>query len=65
MGETGAAAPENRYAHPSDQSNGMVDVEGESGETADGEIRSAAERKEDEEGGNGFIPPMGGNMGPR
>ena len=63
-GETGAVRPEdNRYAHPFDH-NGLVDVEGESDETADGEIRSAAERKEDEERGRGFIPPMGGNMGP-
>jgi hypothetical protein len=65
VGNIGAVGPENRYAHPFDQTNGMVDVEGESDETADGEIRSAAERKNDEKRGDGFIPPMGGNMGPR
>jgi uncharacterized membrane protein len=65
VGETEAAGPENRYGQPFDQTNGMVNVEGESDETADGEIRSAAERKDDEERGRGDIPPMGGNMGPR
>jgi hypothetical protein len=36
-----------------------VDVEGESDGTAEGEIRSAAERHEEHEPGT--IPPLGGN----
>ncbi|MDQ0676817.1 hypothetical protein QFZ30_000199 [Arthrobacter pascens] len=63
VGETGAVGPENRYAHPFDQTNGMVDVEGESDETADGDIRSAAERKRRRETGQRLHPPNGRQHG--
>ncbi|UZX04816.1 SRPBCC family protein [Arthrobacter sp. CDRTa11] len=64
-GPAGVDQPEhNRFAHPFDQTNGLVDVEGESDETADGELRSAAQRREDEQRGRGFIPPpTGGTTG--
>lgn len=45
---------------PFDQTNGLVDFEGESDGTAEGEIHSAAERREDDEPGT--IPPLGGNV---
>ncbi|MEV7606817.1 SRPBCC family protein [Paenarthrobacter sp. NPDC089322] len=51
--------------HPFDQTNGLVDVEGDSDETADSDTYSAAERKERGEGGPGYIPPMGGLPGQR
>jgi hypothetical protein len=69
-GRTGAAgalafsAENNRFAHLFDQTNGLVDVEGESDETADGEIYSAAERKQEEKHSEAYLPPMGGNLGP-
>ncbi|WP_066289532.1 SRPBCC family protein [Arthrobacter sp. B6] len=62
-GETRAAGSEfNRFAHPFDQTNGLVDFEGESDETAEGESYSSAERKarhRDE----GNIPPISGTLG--
>ena len=65
-GEPRAEGPEfNRFAHPFDQTNGLVDSEGESGGTAEGENYSAAERKHQEGRNEGYIPPMGGNLGPR
>ncbi|MET3719853.1 MULTISPECIES: SRPBCC family protein [unclassified Arthrobacter] len=45
---------------PFDQTNGLVDLEGESDETAEGEIHNAAERREDNEPGT--VPPLGGNV---
>lgn len=51
--------------HVFDQTNGLVDLEGDSDETAGSDTRSAAERKEDEDRGPGFIPPMGGLPGQR
>lgn len=48
--------------HVFDQTNGLVDLEGDSDETADSDTRSAAER---DENGPGFIPPMGGLPGQR
>ncbi|WP_426228742.1 SRPBCC family protein [Pseudarthrobacter sp. DSP2-3-2b1] len=64
---TGAATStvgggERSPGHPFDQTNGLVDFEGESDETADGETRSAAERREDDPV-KGNIPPLGGNLG--
>jgi carbon monoxide dehydrogenase subunit G len=48
---------------PFDQTNGLVDVEGESDETAEGELRSAADRRKEHE--HGTIPPLlGGNVQP-
>ncbi|MCM0616065.1 SRPBCC family protein [Paenarthrobacter sp. TYUT067] len=46
--------------HPFDQTNGLADVDGDSDETAESDTRSAAERKQDEERGPGFIPPQSG-----
>jgi ribosome-associated toxin RatA of RatAB toxin-antitoxin module len=51
--------------HVFDQTNGLVDVEGDSDETAESDTRSAAERKAEEGRGEGFIPPMGGMPGQR
>jgi ribosome-associated toxin RatA of RatAB toxin-antitoxin module len=45
---------------PFDQTNGLVDFEGESDETAEGETGSAAERREKNEPGT--LPPLGGNV---
>jgi ribosome-associated toxin RatA of RatAB toxin-antitoxin module len=46
--------------HVFDQTNGLVDLEGDSDETADSDTRSAAERQKDEDRGPGFIPPQSG-----
>jgi len=51
--------------HPFDQTNGLVDVEGDSDETAASDTRSAAEREERADKGPGTIPPnlAAGNTG--
>jgi hypothetical protein len=58
-----AQPPYNRYAHPFDQTGGLVDFEGESDETAEGENYSATARgnrhKEER-----TIPPYGGLFNP-
>jgi hypothetical protein len=46
--------------HVFDQTHGLVDLEGDSDETADSDTRSAAERQKDEDRGPGFIPPQSG-----
>ncbi|WOH18006.1 SRPBCC family protein [Paenarthrobacter sp. GOM3] len=51
--------------HPFDQTNGLADDDGDSDGTAESDTRSAAERKDDEDRGEGFIPPMGGLPGQR
>lgn len=57
-GETGGAtAPTSRFAHPFDQTNGLVDFEGESDETAEGESYSSSERKHRHDRDDRFIPP--------
>lgn len=48
--------------HPFDQTNGLADIDGDSDETADSDTRSAAERKQDEDRGPGFIPPQSGML---
>jgi ribosome-associated toxin RatA of RatAB toxin-antitoxin module len=48
--------------HPFDQTNGLADLDGDSDETADSDTRSAAERKDDEDRGPGFIPPQSGML---
>lgn len=48
--------------HPFDQTNGLADVDGDSDETADSDTRSAAERKDKESRGPGFIPPQSGGL---
>ena len=62
---TATTGPEyNRFAHPFDQTNGLVDFEGESDETAEGENYSAAERlREQRRHDDGHLPPMGGGLG--
>ena len=64
--QTEAAAPAeqppyNRFAHPFDQTGGLVDLEGESDETAEGESYSSAERRTRRRGGN--LPPIDGSLG--
>ncbi|MCU1518509.1 MAG: cyclase [Pseudarthrobacter sp.] len=53
---------EDRIGHQFDQTNGLVDTEGESDETADGELYSEGERRE-EDNRPGGLPPLGGNLG--
>ena len=50
---------DDRIGHAFDQTNGMVDIEGESDETAEGEKFSAGERQE-RDNPPGGIPPMAG-----
>jgi carbon monoxide dehydrogenase subunit G len=54
--------PYNRFEHPFDQTNGLVDFEGESDETADGENYSSAERRQRKEQG-WSLPPNPGHTG--
>ena len=60
MSGSAAVGTDRAPGQPFDQTNGLVDFEGESDGTAEGEIRSAAERREDKEPGT--IPPLGGNV---
>lgn len=53
--------PDYRFEHPFDQTNGLVDLEGESGGTAHGENYSAAERRQREEHSRGLPPTPGGS----
>jgi uncharacterized membrane protein len=56
-GQSGAERPYyDRFTHPFDQTNGLVDFEGESDETAEGENYSSAERKNRHERENTFPP---------
>jgi ribosome-associated toxin RatA of RatAB toxin-antitoxin module len=59
-----AAAPRayNRFEHPFDQTGGLVDFEGESDETAEGENYSATARK-NRHNREDTIPPYGGIFG--
>ncbi|MCO4236699.1 SRPBCC family protein [Pseudarthrobacter raffinosi] len=61
----GEPSAHNRYTHPFDQTGGMVDLEGESDGSAEGEIRSAAQRKVKKPDDDGTIPPLGGTLGDR
>ncbi|MGX1159352.1 carbon monoxide dehydrogenase subunit G [Pseudarthrobacter sp. SLBN-100] len=62
--EEPAAAPRpyNRFEHPFDQTGGLVDFEGESDETADGENYSSAERR-NRRHDEGNLPPFSGTLG--
>jgi carbon monoxide dehydrogenase subunit G len=60
MSGSAAVGTDRSPGQPFDQTNGLVDLEGESDETAEGELRSAAERREEHEPGT--IPPLGGNV---
>lgn len=59
---TGSALSEERFGKPFDQTNGLVDFEGDSDETAGSDTRSAAERQ-DEENRDGGLPPAAGSLG--
>ncbi|MGP4031878.1 SRPBCC family protein [Pseudarthrobacter sp. 1C304] len=50
-------------AKPFDQTNGLVDMEGDSDETALSDTASEAERRARTEGGPGTVPPAGGSLG--
>ncbi|WP_445153478.1 SRPBCC family protein [Arthrobacter sp. Hor0625] len=57
-------APDTRPAgKPFDQTNGLVDTEGDSDETALSDTASEAERRARTEGGPGALPPAGGSLG--
>ena len=60
MAGSAAVGTDRAPGQPFDQTNGLVDVEGESDGTAEGEIRSAAARREEHQPGT--IPPLGGNV---
>ncbi len=62
-GEAEAAPrPYNRFEHPFDQTGGLVDFEGESDETADGENYSSGERR-NRRHDEGNLPPFSGTLG--
>ncbi len=50
-------------AKPFDQTNGLVDTEGDSDGTALSDTASEAERRARTEGGPGTLPPAGGSLG--
>jgi carbon monoxide dehydrogenase subunit G len=52
-----------RFGHVFDQTNGLVDFEGESDETAEGENYSAAERKNRHDREDRMLPPNPGSTG--
>lgn len=54
----------NRFAHPFDQTGGLVDLMGESDESAEGEAHSRADRRDVRRAG-GTVPPLGGSLGDR
>ncbi|MBT2537756.1 SRPBCC family protein [Arthrobacter sp. ISL-69] len=60
--DSGSALSGERIAKPFDQTNGLVDFEGDSDQTAASDTRSAAERK-DEEKRDGGLPPAAGSLG--
>ncbi|WP_320536728.1 SRPBCC family protein [Pseudarthrobacter sp. IC2-21] len=54
----------NRFAHPFDQTGGLVDLEGESDGSAEGEAHSRADRRGIRRA-DGTFPPLGGTLGDR
>jgi hypothetical protein len=54
----------NRFAHPFDQTGGLVDLEGESDGSAEGEAHSRADRRGVRRA-DGTLPPLGGSLGDR
>lgn len=54
----------NRFAHPFDQTGGLVDLEGESDGSAEGEFHSRGERAR-RAGRSGLKPPFDGHLGDR
>jgi ribosome-associated toxin RatA of RatAB toxin-antitoxin module len=59
----GSALTDETIAHPFDQTNGLIDYEGDSDETAASDTRSAADRAESADRDPGTIPPLGGTSG--
>ena len=59
----GSPLADETIAHPFDQTNGLIDDEGDSDETAASDTRSAAERAENADRGPGTVPPIAGNPG--
>ncbi|MCU1435934.1 MAG: cyclase [Pseudarthrobacter sp.] len=60
---TGDAPQEyNRFAHPFDQTGGLVDFEGESDGSAEGEYYSRGERRARRMSDGGDYPPPGGTL---
>ena len=55
----------NRFAHPFDPTGGLVDLEGESDGSADGEFHSRGDRRARRTDDGRDIPPGGGNLGDR
>jgi carbon monoxide dehydrogenase subunit G len=63
VGAGGSALSDESIAHPFDQTNGLIDDEGDSDETAASDTLSAADRDEAADRGPGTIPPAGGTLG--
>ncbi|CAH0203746.1 hypothetical protein SRABI83_01970 [Arthrobacter sp. Bi83] len=62
-GADSSALADETIAHPFDQTNGLIDDDGDSDETAASDTQSAADRDETADRGPGTVPPMGGNLG--
>lgn len=59
----GSALSDDAIAHPFDQTNGLVDDQGDSDETAVSDTLSEADREEAADRGPGTLPPTGGTLG--
>lgn len=59
----GSPLTDETIAHPFDQTNGLIDDEGDSDETAASDTRSAADRAENADRAPGTVPPIAGNPG--
>jgi carbon monoxide dehydrogenase subunit G len=59
----GSALSDDAIAHPFDQTNGLIDDEGDSDETAASDTLSEADRDEAADRGPGTLPPTGGTLG--
>lgn len=59
----GSALSDETIAHPFDQTNSLIDDQGDSDETAASDTLSAADRDEAADRGPGTIPPAGGTLG--
>ncbi|MBT2551636.1 SRPBCC family protein [Arthrobacter sp. ISL-5] len=59
----GSPLTDETIAHPFDQTNGLIDDEGDSDETAASDTRSAADRAENADRTPGTVPPIAGNPG--
>lgn len=59
----GSPLTDETIARPFDQTNGLIDDEGDSDETAASDTRSAADRAENADRAPGTVPPIAGNPG--